>query len=87
MNANSMPGPDGFGPCFYNAAWQHVSGGMMDFLHAFHNRSAALECLNRAHIILLPKQLGATTPSAFRPISLQNCPIKIASKSMTTRLQ
>src|SRR6185436_15853708 len=30
---------------------------------------------------------AATTPSDFRLISLQNCPVKILSKIFTTRLQ
>jgi hypothetical protein len=29
----------------------------------------------------------AVTPSVFRPISLRGCPIKIASKILTSRLQ
>lgn len=87
MNAASAPGPDGFGPSFYNVAWSEVGSDVMAFLHAFHHRSAELDRVNRVHIVLLPKRPGATEPSTFRPISLQNCPMKIASKMMTTRHQ
>lgn len=31
--------------------------------------------------------VSATTSSAFRPVSLQNCPVKILTKVLTTRLQ
>ena len=87
MNANSTPGPDGLGPGFYKAAWQSVCPDVMRFLHGFHAGVAQLDCMNRAHIVLLPKKEAATTPSDFRPISLQNCPVKILSKILTTRLQ
>jgi hypothetical protein len=87
MNANSAPGPDGLGPGFYKAAWQTVKGDVMEFLCNFHSGNINLECINRAHIVLIPKHAGATSPNSFRPISLQNCPVKILSKIMTSRLQ
>ena len=37
--------------------------------------------------MLLPKKDAATSPSDYRPISLQNCPVKILTKILTTRLQ
>ncbi|WVZ49070.1 hypothetical protein U9M48_000451, partial [Paspalum notatum var. saurae] len=49
--------------------------------------TADLERINRAHIVLIPKRPGATAPDAFRPISLQNFPIKVITKTLTTRLQ
>jgi hypothetical protein len=36
-----------------------------------------LEIINWAYIVLLPKFLGATALGAFRPISLQNCPVNV----------
>jgi hypothetical protein len=42
---------------------------------------ADLERINRSHIVLLPKTAGAMSVGAFRPICLQNCDIKIASKA------
>jgi len=41
----------------------------------------------RSYMVLLPKKPGTTTVDAFRPICLQNCSIKIAAKSLTTKLQ
>ena len=43
--------------------------------------------LNRAAIVLLPKCTGATQPKDYRPISLQNWPMKVLSKILTSRLQ
>ena len=59
----------------------------MKFLADFHTGSVDLESINRALIVLLPKKAGATAPADFRPISLQNCPVKILTKILTTRLQ
>ena len=87
MNPNSAPGPDGLGPGFYKAAWLTVKSDIMRFLEAFHDGTTQLESINRAHIVLLPKKEGATAPGDFRPISLQNCPVKILTKILTTRLQ
>ncbi|PUZ68099.1 hypothetical protein GQ55_3G488300 [Panicum hallii var. hallii] len=35
MNRNSAPGPDGFGPGFYVAAWETVAPKILQFVHAF----------------------------------------------------
>lgn len=59
----------------------------MEFLQAFHAGTVGLEFINRAVIVLFPKSIPATTPNAFRPVSLQNCPVKILTKVLTTRLQ
>jgi len=59
----------------------------MQLLWAFQHGVADLNRINRAHIVLLPKCEGATAPKDFRPVSLQNCPVKIITKILTTRLQ
>ncbi|CAN6228096.1 unnamed protein product [Urochloa humidicola] len=59
----------------------------MDFLSAFHSGVADLERLNRSYMVLIPKKPGAIAVTDFRPICLQNCSVKIAAKSLTTRLQ
>lgn len=46
-----------------------------------------LKRFNRATIVLLPKKDDARTADAFRPISLQNCPIKGIAKVLTNRLK
>jgi hypothetical protein len=38
-------------------------------------------------MVLIPKKEDARTPDAFRPISLQNCPVKAIAKTLTNRLQ
>jgi hypothetical protein len=46
-----------------------------------------LERTNTAHVVLLPKHDGVLTPGSFRPVSLQNCNIKVVCKTLTFRLQ
>jgi hypothetical protein len=87
MNANSAPGPDGFGPAWYAAAWSQVKTDVLEFMASFHRGETDLDRINRAHIVLLPKVEGACQPKDFRPISLQNCPVKIITKVLTSRLQ
>ncbi|CAO1939972.1 unnamed protein product [Urochloa humidicola] len=86
MNRNSSPGPDGFGPGFYMAAWDTVSSDILRLAAAFHAGQADLERLNRAYVVMLPKHATATKASDYRPICLQNCSLKIIAKMLTTRL-
>ncbi|CAN6306644.1 unnamed protein product [Urochloa humidicola] len=81
MNAASAPGPDGVGPGFYAKTWDTTGMAVLQFLAAFHNGNLNLENIYRALIVLIPKKAGAVTPDAFRPISLQNCPVKILRRS------
>lgn len=87
LYANSALGPDGIGLGFYAAMWDTVKASVMTFRHAFHSGDADLDRINRAVIVLIPKTIPATSPSAFRPVSLQNCLVKIQTKMLTTRLQ
>ena len=87
MAADSAPGPDGIGPGFYKATWPSVRGQVMEFLDAFHGGTLDLQRINRALIVLIPKKEVATAPGDYRPVSLQNCPVKILTKLLTTRLQ
>jgi hypothetical protein len=87
MNKCSVPGPDGFGPGFYYAAWPTVKVQVMRFLQSFYKNEVDLERINRSYMVLLPKKPGAVKVTDFRPICLQNCSVKIAVELLTTRLQ
>ena len=87
MNPQASPGPDGFGPTFYRSFWPLVKNLILPFFSHFHQGTADAERLNRAHIVLLPKKDAPTSPDAFRPTSLQNCPIKDVAKVITSRLK
>jgi hypothetical protein len=87
MDRSSAPGPDGLGPSFYRAAWPTVAPSMLRLFAAVHARNANLGAINRAHVVLLPKAEGILAPGSFRPVSLQNCSIKVLCKALTSRLQ
>lgn len=87
MNDHASPGPDGFGPAFYKANWDLVKLDLLNLLADFHCCNADLKRINKAFIVLLRKKLGSTEPANFRPISLQNSSVKIASKCLTNRAQ
>jgi hypothetical protein len=87
MNTNASPGPDGFGPGFYRKFWPLLKPKIHRLFQQFYNQSLDTSSINRAYLILLPKNDGARTPAQFRPISLQNCPIKAIAKLLANRLQ
>ena len=65
LDRTSAPGPDGLGPGFYQAAWELVSGDVMRLMEGFYDNSVNLSCINRAHVVLLPKAEGVLTPGGF----------------------
>lgn len=56
MRSSSSPGPDGFSPAFYKTFWPLVKGAVTDVLSVFHDRTADMEAINRAYLVLLPKK-------------------------------
>jgi len=71
-----MPQPGYKSSRMFSNSWQVFTGGEAD-----------LDRINRAHIVLLPKVEGACQPKDSRPVSLQNWPVKIITKVLTSRLQ
>jgi hypothetical protein len=45
-----------------------------------------LDAINRAYLNLIPKSNTTRTHEAFKPVSLQNCPIKAIAKVLANRL-
>jgi hypothetical protein len=60
---------------------------VLAFVAEFYHGVADLEKINRSLVVLLPKKPNAVDVDAFRPICLQNCALKIITKTLTTRLQ
>lgn len=87
MKNDSSPGLDGFGPAFFKFFWSTISPSIFSLLQDFFELRSDLLPINQSHIVLLPKKVGVTKPEHYRPISLQNCPLKIISKALTNRLQ
>lgn len=87
MDRHASPGPDGFGSSFYKAFWTKMKPYVLKLFEDFYAGVLDLDGLNRAHLILLPKSDGVTEASGYRPISLQNCPMKLFSKVLANRVK
>lgn len=87
MKDDASPGPDGFGSAFYKSNWDLVKMDLLNLLNDFHVGKADLKRLNTAYIVLLPKKTDASKPENFRPVSLQNCSVKLAAKCLANRTQ
>jgi hypothetical protein len=87
MDDNASPGPNGFGPAFFKKNWVLIKFALVDLMADFHALDADLRRINQSFIVLLPKKPGASHPDHFRPVSLQNCCLKIASKCLANRVK
>jgi hypothetical protein len=65
MDRPSAPGPDGLGPSFFRAAWEHVAPDLERLFMDFHAGVADLGCINRAHVAMLSKGDGVLAPSSY----------------------
>lgn len=87
MSPLKAPGPDGLPALFYQKYWnvvdQEVSHLVLDILNNARDRKD----INDTHIMLIPKCKTSVTPKAFKPISLCNMVMKIASKSIANRIK
>lgn len=84
---DKSPGPDGFTPEFYRAAWGIIKLDVMrafDFF--FHANRRQLHRLNGALITLIPKKVEAKAPGDYRPISLIHSFAKLVAKVLSNRL-
>jgi len=72
---------------FYKSTWSSTAPAIYSFFDSFHQRHVELQRLNQSYIVLLPKKDHAWSPADFRPICLQNCPVKGISKVLTNCLQ
>lgn len=84
---DKAPGPDGFTTNFYKSCWSIIK---LDVLAAFQaiqiQHCGALEHINGAQIVLIPKVDVATAPMDFRPISLIHSFAKLLTKVLAVRL-
>jgi hypothetical protein len=58
----------------------------MSFLEEFYHGHVPLDRLNLMFIALLPKTDTVVNVDGFRPISLQNCVVKMVMKILATLL-
>lgn len=87
MQVDSAPGPDGFGPKFFQTSWALIEDDIFKFFDDFHRGEVDLRGINRTFMALIPKTEIASHPKAYHPISLQNTRSKLITKCLTNRLQ
>ena len=87
LSSEKAPGPDDFTGDFYKHCWEIIKPDVLAAFHAFYiHHNGALEHLNRAQMVLIPKKEIATEPKDFRPISLIHSFAKLLTKVMVNRL-
>jgi mannosylglycoprotein endo-beta-mannosidase len=87
LPADRAPGPDDFTGAFYKASWTAIRVEVMEAIKAFNSGNhRGLERLNNALIVLLPKKVGASCPTDFRPITMIHSFAKLISKILALRL-
>ncbi|XP_042979926.1 uncharacterized protein LOC122310106 [Carya illinoinensis] len=87
MTPLKAPGPDGFGPCFYQNHWKIVSEEVCSTALSFLNGKPMDPALNYTHIALIPKCKEPKKASEYRPIALCNVMYKIVSKTISNRFK
>jgi len=84
--AERAPGPDGFIGAFYHTAWPIIKGDIMAALMKLYvGDGRGFEKLNRAHIVLIPKNPDALEVGDYMPISLPHSFAKLFAKMLANR--
>ena len=87
MHPSKAPGPDGMNPNFCQKFWYVVSHDTIQTVIDFLNGTIEQATLNETHIVLIPKVLNPESPKDYRPISLCNVVVRIATKVIANRLK
>lgn len=85
LNRQTSPRPNGFGPAYYQKVLSLLKPIILPTLELL-SLAGQTKRLNQAHVVLAKKD-SAAMPDSYRPISLQHCRIKAATKVLTTRLK
>ncbi|KAK4382686.1 Retrovirus-related Pol polyprotein from type-2 retrotransposable element R2DM [Sesamum angolense] len=87
IEEDKAPGPDGFSPGFYKAAWpivgKEISKAIMDLL----TTGRILKQVNVTLLTLIPKVRTPHSVTDFRPISCCNVIYKVISKILVCRFR
>ena len=85
---NKSPGMDGLPYEFYKEFWEIIGDDLTEVINQSQKNGKLSLSQRRAVITLIPKgKKDKTKVENWRPISLQNCDIKIFTKAITKRLE
>ncbi|KAL0314933.1 UNVERIFIED_CONTAM: putative mitochondrial protein [Sesamum angustifolium] len=87
MSPYKSPGPDGLPPIFFHKFWHLIGKSVTQVVLDILNRLSLDASLNSTHIVLITKCDEPESISQFRPISLCNVIIRIASKCVANRIK
>jgi len=86
LNHDGSPGPDGFGPCFFQAYWDIIHLDVYKAVLEFFQNGWLPPNFNANTLVLIPKIPSADKIEHYRPIALANFIFKIISKVLADRL-
>lgn len=87
LNPNKSPGPDGFTSIFFKSAWSLVGDETTRAILNFFETGFLPTSTNATILILVPKRLGASSITDYRPISCCNTTYKAISKILVKWLK
>lgn len=85
MGPLKAPVPDGFQACFFQSTWQFTGPAIFNFTKKVLEKAELPPGSNDTLLILIPKEDKPTSMIEFRPISLVNVCVKLATKMLVNR--
>ena len=80
-------GSNGFTIDFFLHCWNLLKDEVLELVEESRKNKWILPALNATHLVLIPKEIGASHPGKFHPISLCNVIYKIISKMVANRMK
>ncbi|KAL0392807.1 UNVERIFIED_CONTAM: hypothetical protein Sradi_2503500 [Sesamum radiatum] len=87
MASLKSPGLNGLPPIFFHKFWHIIKNDVINSVLSILNDRSLESYLNFTHIVLIPKCNKPNAISQFRPISLCDVVMKIATKCIANRLK
>ncbi|WZZ44961.1 hypothetical protein YC2023_041220 [Brassica napus] len=87
LNKNKSPGPDGLTSGFFKDSWQILGAEVIRSIQTFFVSGFLPPSSNATILTLVPKRIGASTITNYRPISCCNTLYKVISKLLVKRLK
>ena len=87
MKPDSAPGPDGFTARFFSRCWDIIKYDLLKMVRNSQIHHKLGGSTNSSFLALIPKEIGASNFSRFRPISLCNTGYKLVTKIIANRIK